>query len=257
MNFSITGLAVAEALRELGRLIEARDKALAVTRIAERDQEPEPFTQARRQARELSVALAPLIPSIRVEVLTRATDEPIDDATVRLDGESMEAAELQLPRKLNPGQHTVAATAVGYDTAVKTIELGEGEHHFVSLALRGGDRAGPLTIAELSPLVWIGFGTTVAGAIVGSATGSAALAKSAALESDCIEQQCPAGKQGTIDSMNRLSHVSTVSFALAGAGAALGTVGVVLSLASSSPESGQARLSLGIGAGFVGVAGQF
>jgi hypothetical protein len=257
MGVPTTGLAVASTLRELGKLIDAREKALAVTRIPSEDKEPKPFARARAAAKALSTELASLIPSIQVEVLSLESEERIEDATVRLDGESLDASVLKLPRKLDPGKHTVAATAVGYDTSVKAIELGEGEHHAVTLILRGDGVARAQSIGDVSPLVWIGYGFTVAGAIAGAATGSAALAKSAALESRCPDQQCPSAEQGTVDSMNLLSHVSTVSFAVAGAGAVLGTIGVLLSVGSDAPTAELAGIAPELGPGFVGVRGRF
>ena len=257
MRVPTTGLAVADALREVGRLIEAREKALAVTRMPERKDESKPFARARKRAQELSTLLATLIPSIQVEVLTIESEDPVDDATVRLDGESLEATVLKLPRKLDPGKHTVAATAVGFDTAVKTVELGEGEHHAVTVVLRRMGDEPVRTIGDVSPLVWIGYGLTVVGAVAGAATGSAALAKSAALEADCPGDLCPSDEQSAIDSMDLMSHLSTASFAVAGAGAVLGTIGVVLSMGSDGPGRETARVVPALGPGFVGVRGQF
>jgi hypothetical protein len=257
MQVPTTGLAVADALREVGRLIDAREKALAVTRMPEREDEPKPFAHARQRAQELSTRLATLIPSIQVEVLSIESEDPIEDATVRLDGESLEATTLKLPRKLDPGKHTVAATALGFDTSVKTVELGEGEHHAVTLVLRPMGDQPARTIGDVSPLVWVGYGFTVVGAVAGAATGSAALAKSAALEADCPGEMCPGDEQATIDSMNLLSHVSTASFIVAGAGAVVGTIGVVLSVGGDGPRQEVARVAPILGPGFVGVRGQF
>jgi hypothetical protein len=257
MQVPTTGLAVADALREIGRLIDAREKALAVTRMPEHEDESEPFARARERAQELSTQLATLIPSLRVEVVSVESEDPVEDATVRLDGESLEATVLELPRKLDPGKHTVAATAVGFDTTVRTVELGEGEHHAVTLVLRRMGDPTVRTIGDVSPLVWIGYSFTVVGAVAGAATGSAALAKSAALEADCPGEMCPRDEQGTIDSMNLLSHLSTASFVVAGAGAVLGTIGVAISMGGDEPEPTGAAVVPTLGPGFVGVRGQF
>jgi hypothetical protein len=87
-----------------------------------------------------------------------------------------------------------------------------------------------------SPLVYIGFGTAAAGVIVGGITGGLSFSQSKDLQGRCDNGACAPELQGEIDSMSTLGTISTVSFAVAGAGAALGIVGLAMG-PSSAPAA--------------------
>lgn len=108
----------------------------------------------------------------------------------------------------------------------------------------------------ISPLVWVGFGVAAAGSILGGITGGISLSQASDLEDQCPNDVCPPDKEGDVDGMMTLGHVSTVSFVVAGVGAAVGVVGLLLPGGDESPE-GDVALQPVIGPGVLGLRGVF
>jgi hypothetical protein len=135
MNVPTTGLDYALALEALGQLIEARSVALAVTRLPPRMGEPEAFADARASATVLAERLATRVATVVITVKgLPAGVEP----TLTLDGAPLPAATIGLPRKVDPGAHVIAASAPGFATAEKRVELRETATLPVELTLQSG-----------------------------------------------------------------------------------------------------------------------
>ena len=66
MGVPTTGIEVARTQIRLGRLVEARDTALKVSRYPVKRREPRPFTDARTEALQLASELAARIPSLQL-----------------------------------------------------------------------------------------------------------------------------------------------------------------------------------------------
>ncbi len=81
---------------------------------------------------------------------------------------------------------------------------------------------------SLPLLSWLGFGFGLVGVIVGSITGGLAFDRVAELDSQCTGGVCDAHLEGQFAPVAALNHASTVSFALGGAGIALGVVGLLV-----------------------------
>ena len=113
----------------------------------------------------------------------------------------------------------------------------------------------PTDEAGLSPLVWIGFGIGGAGLLVGAITGAVSLSQASSLQDDCPEDVCTPDRQEDIDSMITMANLSNVGFVVAGVGAALGVVGIIISGDEEEPSG--ARLRPLLGPGLVGVDGRF
>lgn len=237
MGVPTTSLAVGEALAAMGRLIEARDLLLALGRGgAGTDDEPDAFKKARRRAKQLAKELAVRIPSVRVEVLS-SRGEPVEAAEVSVGDKPLDATARKLPKRVDPGRVTVSATGADGRTAKRDVDVAEGEHHVVSLVLAsaaGGEQASEYVV---SPLVYVGVGVAVAGAIAGAAFGSAALSKSSTLATSCPGDVCPPDLADSADTMETFAHISTASFAAAGAGAVLAVLSFVL-LSGEQPIDG-------------------
>jgi hypothetical protein len=60
------------------------------------------------------------------------------------------------------------------------------------------------------------------GTVVGSVTGLMAMSKKSSVDEECVAGRCPPSTHDDIDAGRTLGTVSTVSFVLAGAGAAVG-----------------------------------
>jgi hypothetical protein len=209
--------------------------------------------------------LANRIPAVKVEV-TGITDK--DKLTLRIGDEEVPTAAISLPQRVNPGRHTIKASYPGSPDVELAVTVSEGQVRAVKIELNPVHAGPPLDESgegggELSPLVWVGFGVAGAGVIVGAITGGLSLKDASTAKEGCDDNLCRPG-QGDASAKKRsttLAHVSTASFAVAGAGAALGLVALfVLSggddQEEASPAAGWTLRPL-IGVGSVGVSGSF
>lgn len=264
MNLPTTGLGVMRSQERLGLLVEARDTALAIIRIPPRPSEPKPEEAAREEAGQLAEALASRIPTLLVTV---SGIEEGRDYALFVDDVEVPAASAKLPRKANPGGHDVVVRAKGYFDARGQISLVEGAPATLPLELRRDPHAKPdaapiapppkkkpaplapiaKSDSSIHPLVWVGVATAGAGVVVGTATGVAVLTS----KGDCktsLTKKCPIA----------LANVSNVGFAVAGAGAILGVVGLVLTAThGSTPSKKAAFIEPELGPGYLGVKGAF
>jgi hypothetical protein len=265
----ITGLEVGRTHLLLGELVEAREAFLAVGRIPVKAQESQNTTAARLEAERLAQELEPRIPTLTIVVVGAPSGAA---PTLVLDGETLAAASLGGPRKVNPGKHHVTAKAEGAAVAIADTTLAEGESRSVTLKLAPSTTASGASSSSAdptlgrgtadegsrtSPLVYVGFGVAAAGVIVGGVTGVLTLSKGSTLKDACPDGHCGPSQQDALHETRTLGTVATVSFVVAGAGAALGIVGL---LSKPSPEPRpktgiSARLTVGLGT--IGVAGSF
>jgi hypothetical protein len=291
MHVPTTGLEVAKAQAALGLLVEARETAIRVTRIAENASDPPPFKAARDAAAAMSDDLAARIPSLTVTVKNAAEGTT---PAVTIDDTAIPAEALGQPRKLNPGHHVVVAKAGGVD-AKQEIDLAEKDKKDLAVELPAGGSAGaaatgaagattdtPATTPDEGPtqksggskvLMIGGFGLAGAGVIVGAITGVLSMSKTSSIKSSpyCSGTSCGPLEDGDISSAKSMATVSTVSFIAAGAGAVLGVVGLLTgngsaSAPSATPEKPPAddssststsRLEPWIGFGAAGLRGTF
>ncbi len=107
--------------------------------------------------------------------------------------------------------------------------------------------------ATVSPLVWVGFGIGAVGLVLGSITGGVSFSQAQELQDTCADNTCPSNRQGDVDEMLALAHVSTVSFVIAGVGATIGVVGLFL----GGSDDEQAAFDLRLGPGTMAVSGAF
>jgi hypothetical protein len=138
MGVPTTGLDLARGLVALGRLIEARNVALDVTRSPEAPSEPEAFTRARIAAAKLAEELAARIPALVIEVSGPRGGE----AEVTVDGAAVPPEALGLLWKVDPGEHAVEAAAAGFRRERRTVRAQEGTTVSVKLTLSPGDATG-------------------------------------------------------------------------------------------------------------------
>jgi hypothetical protein len=108
-----------------------------------------------------------------------------------------------------------------------------------------------------SPLVFAGAGLAVSGLVVGGVTGLLAMAKASTVKDNCHGTVCDPSVRGDVSSGRTLGNVSTVAFAAAGVGAALGIVGLALWQGSREEPKTDARFSPWIGPASAGVSGTF
>jgi hypothetical protein len=88
---------------------------------------------------------------------------------------------------------------------------------------------------------YLAYGLGAAGLGVGIGFGLAAMSAKNDLDGSCKDNLCPPDEQDRLDSAKLKGTISTIGFAVGGAGVALGTI---LILASSSSDSGSSTPAL-------------
>jgi hypothetical protein len=260
MKVPTTGIEVGRAQVALGLLVEARDTLLRVSRYPVQPNEPEPFARARESAAEMAAKLAPRIPSLQIQIAGLP-----DSASrqVRLDGQALELATVGLPRKTNPGKHVVGVVAPGYHPLELPVVLEEGEVRVLDVRLRPASEPAEEPMAEddepmvISPWVWVGVGVAGGATLLGAITGGASLAMAGDVKDQCSDDVCPAAAESDADTSVALAHVSTVSFIVAGAGAAFGVVALLWPELFDGGAAAETAIRPTIGPGSVGLVGQF
>jgi hypothetical protein len=276
MKVPTTGLALARAHLSMGHLVEARDVALEVGRMTREKGEPPVFEKARREASYLETSLKARIPTVRIVVKGGpATKVTIDD---------VEVAPLLLgePVAVNPGKHVVAAKNADGAEERTDVELAERDGKEVGLTLPIATPA-VVSVPETGPtnaesatttsesagagserstgasvLVYGGFGLAVAGLAVGGITGALTLSKASTVKPQCERSICDPAAKTDLDGANSMATISTIGFAVAGAGAVVGLVGLLLprtkTEAALTPER---RAAVWVGPGSMGLRGTF
>lgn len=270
MHVPTTGLAVAKTHYQLGHLVEARDFAREVMAHPKEAGEPAVFETARRQAKDLDAQIKGRIPTVRIHI----RGEPAKRVTV--DDVEIPPAMLSEPVPMNPGSRIIAAySAEGMEAKTqlplseketKEIELellpGKGkaadpnaaktpQKKVIGLSLEEGAAGERTTAANV--LIYGGFGLAVVGAIAGGVTGGIAFSKAGDVKPQCENNVCDPAVEGDLDSTKSMATIANVSFAVAGAGAILGIVGLILPRSHGPPTTA----GLFVGPGGAGVRGSF
>jgi hypothetical protein len=261
MRVPTTGLERGRTLAQLGRLLEAREILLRVTRYPVEEGENEVFARARDEARELAADVGARIPSLQVQIDGLA---PGAEVELRVDGAVVPPKAARFPRKVDPGAHLVEVEAEGFDDAKRTIVVRERDSAQLRIAMaREGSASAPVDDGAsegplgLSIMSWVGFSVGAAGLVLGAVAGGITLANVSELDERCPSgrDECPESLQDDIDQAQAISHASTAGFVIAGVGAAVGVAGLFLFGPLSFDESGLVRPWVGIGS--AGVTGRF
>jgi len=206
---------------------------------------------------------------------------------VSLDERSLKSEALGIALFVDPGSHTVLATADGFNPETRSIVVAEGKSETVSIVLQPAavaQRAAPAsppavalapppgqpaaastgtggaetTAAPNRVPSFVAFGVGGAGLITGVIAGIVAVGKHGDLQTACASNgSCGPTQQSSIDSYHSVALVSTVGFVVAGVGAA---AGVVLWLAlpkAGAHASNAAWIAPYVTPGSLGAVGQF
>jgi hypothetical protein len=262
------GTCWARALEGLGRLLEARDVFIEVTHLPARPDEPAVFTAARDAARTEAEGLAKRVPTVTLVISGPPETTPLH---VDIDGSVVRSETARLPRKVNPGSHTVSVSATGFEAATAQVTIAEGEDRRVEVLLRPasvgpGPHAVPETAAQQtgsargggSPpaLAIVAGGVGVVGLVVGVASGLAGSSKHSTLSGECnaVSGTCPPSAASDLDAFHSLRAVSTVGYLVGALGLA---TGVVLFFALPTSKESTASTGLYVGPASSGIAGAF
>ncbi|MEZ4232799.1 MAG: tetratricopeptide repeat protein [Polyangiaceae bacterium] len=239
---------LARAKAGLGRLLEARAELEHVLN----DQTASKGQQ--KKARKELDELVARIPRIDVQL------PPGFSGQLELDGEAFTPSGE--PQSVNPGRHSLRATAEGYRDFELELELQEGESkqaHVELEPLPEPSASPPIPSAEpdstslARPLGYVSLGVGVVGVALGSYFGLQAKSTRDELGDACVQDRCPTELKTKYDDGKQQALFSTIGFAVGGAGLVTGVV--LLLLAPSETEQGPVQA--GIGPDSVWVTGRF
>ena len=252
MNVPTTGIEVARTQQKLGLLKEAYETAQSVTKIAVGAKEPPPFATARVDAQKMADELATKIPSLNIKI--SETTEGVA-ATTSVDGQVV-PPDARKAFHVNPGAHTVVAKLSDGTEKTEKVTVNEGETKEVSFSFKkeikedkvADDPSGPAEAPAqksryLRPLPIAGYAIAGVGLIAGGITGAIALSKASSAKDSCFNDTlCGPVTHDNIRSGRTMAKVSNVSFAVAGVGAAIAVVGIIMGGSSKPPAESAASL---------------
>lgn len=235
-------LAWAEAHEKLAQLLEAR---AVYAKIAEEKLDrfaPAEFHEAVATAKAALARLDEAIPRLAVELV----GPPPPMLSLTLDGVALSTSDR--PISVNPGKHTLSIEMSGQPPETRSLDLKEKETRRIQIrwaattATAAAKSSPPGTAAQgrsrsmVAPV--LAFGVGGAGLVLGAVTGGIAMSKMDGFRQLCgPELQCPESVSGDLEGAKVAGHVSTVGFAVAGAGAALGALLLVLPGKKGGPAS--------------------
>lgn len=251
----------ARALEKTGHLVEASERYLEATRLADGEGEPVAQERARDLARAELKELLPRVP----QLIIRVAPEGTEGLVVMISNVEYANALLGAKRPTNPGPVTVAATR-GEIRKEVTVTLKEGATEEVLLQLGESTETGsqptpPTDDPPMEPksggtgrklLIYGGFSLAAAGGGVGAVTGIMALSQASQLKSDygCDEDGlCDEGGQDSKDKVTLLGTVSTIGFGVGIVGLGLGIFGLLLDPPGEAQPEPSGSLSWNIDVG--------
>jgi hypothetical protein len=251
-------LALAEAHEKLRELREARAVYQQIADAPLDRSAPAEFHEAFATAKGALERLDEAIPRLVVELI----GPPPPMLSLALDGTAIAPSARAI--KVNPGKHTLSIEMSGQPAETRSVELKEGETRRIQLRwakLSEAKAPEPSTPSPDAPspapgrsyaAPAVAFGVGGAGLVLGAIAGGVALSRMAGFQKLCgPELACPPSMSGDLDGAKIAGHVSTVGFAVAGAGAALGALLLVLPAGKGTPAS------VGVGPAGVVVTGTF
>jgi len=278
MHVPTTALPLAQVQSDLGLLVEARDTlAGSLRRTPEKPNDPQPFKTARAEGEKLDASLAQRVPALTITL----KDLPSGDTpALDVDGVEVPPDAVGLPRPVDPGHHVVKVKSK-HSQGQAEVDVKEAEQKSLEVPLtvfaepepepqqqaasqqQSEEPAAPVKSHSPTVLTWIGIGLAGAGVATGAVTGVMSLNKKSDLQNECPNGICGPDQHSDYQAANTFALVSTIGFAVAGAGAALAVVTLVVgheepaaAPASAPPESGL-LVRPWIGPGSAGLAGTF
>jgi hypothetical protein len=120
------GYELGRTLRQMGDLLGARAAFVAATQLPPRANESAEARRARTESEAQTVDLEQRIPQILFHL--------VGPGQIFVDGEPIRHEALSVPRRLNPGSHTLQVQVEGDVKAEQNLVLGEGERKEVTMS---------------------------------------------------------------------------------------------------------------------------
>jgi len=254
----------ARSLVGLGKLVEAQERYEQIVREGVDARAPKSWLRALSDA---SAELAELKPRLAwVTISVSGSDAP----HVTIDGTAVPPAAIGVRRAVNPGASLVRVQAKGYLAQKKVLDLREGAEEAVAFSLEPDPDAQAANAAHDRPLpapapapahdptlMYVAFGVSGAGLVVGGVTGALALGKRSQLANACRSDRCLSDKASLIKSYHTLGTLSGVGFSLGVAGAGVGVALWYLNRNSNHAPSQGLVVHPYLGVGSIGAVGSF
>ena len=290
VGLTTTGLWLARCQEKLGKLVEASETLLEVTRMT---LDASALPVHRKAQQEAATERQQLLP--RLAQLTLVVSGDQDGLRFELDGRPLKAAMIGVALPVNPGKHHFEG-ARGEQRVDERFTLEEGEERQIELAAPAVTAAGTAS-ATVSPtasarasaktsaapppppppppplpppppprdeaqgsrwqvaLGWIALGLGAGGVALGGVSAALAADKLTSLEDGCnAVGECPSSLHDDVDSYDLYRTLSTTGFV---AGGVLAAGGIVLLVTAPSAPSVQSSLRPLLWPGGVGVEGRF
>jgi hypothetical protein len=263
----ITALEVGRSLVDVGQLIEGNEKLIEAATMPAKSNESADAKKARADAKKLADEVEARIPSIRVQ-LSGAPDG--GSVIVSIDSQVVPVDALAMPRKVNPGKHTIVAKIEGGEPSETTITVAEGESRTAKLTLkapdsserssgsarrRDGERTTPPPNAEASGTsAWAYVGFTVAG--VGLGVGAIQGLRAKKMDDD-LGNACPTRVNCSASDVSTYNTTRTTAFISLGVGVVGLGVGVAALVWGGETKRTGAWVAPWVGVGSIGLKGAF
>lgn len=221
-----------------GRLASAVDEYRKVSSLARSANQPERAALAAERVKALA-------PHISFLALTLPSSQR--DLVISVDDRRLTATELSAPLPLDPGEVTVRASAVHFDSWSRRVRIApDGTTRVVIPELEETETetepepdASPAPAPALKPVpppplpapprstapsatTWLAWSVGAAGLATGGVFGLRALSANSHADPHCTGNDCDAAGVALRDSALQRATVSTVAFAVGGAAAAFG-----------------------------------
>jgi len=253
MGVPTTGLDLAKVQQAMGLFVESRETALEVVRF-DNSTNNAAFAQAQAESSKLAEDLDKRIASL---VITVSGLPSGTEARVVVDSDEVPPAALSLPFRVNPGEHTIVASAKDFNDRKRTLTVSEGQTTTIDLLMSNGAEVEP---DKPSPGRQIPVWVWPVGAVGLVGAGGAVFfgldfgATKEKVDRDCPNNQCgpeyTAQEAADLQShWNRSLALTVVSSAVGAACLSAAIIGIVT--APKKTETG-ARITPWIGGGVSG-----
>jgi hypothetical protein len=256
----------ARSLVGLGKLVEAQERYEQIVREGVDAKAPKSWHRALADAGTELSQLKPRLAWITISV------SGSDDAHVTIDGVPVPRAAIGVRRAVNPGSLQVRVQAKGFLGQKKTVDLREGAEDTVAFQLEPDpDAQTPVPVKALpapppppverpdpTPM-YVAFGVSAAGLVVGAVSGGLFLAKRSDLMGVCDPNRvCESSQTDAVNQYYTFGTVSAIGFGVGVAGAATGAALWLLNRNPSQAAPAQGLVVRPyIGLGNVGAVGRF
>jgi hypothetical protein len=282
-------LGYARALAGNGKVVASQEMYNKIIREGVAPGAPPAFKNALEAAKNEVGAVSARVAGVVIDVTG------CDNPKVTIDDAPVPSAVLGIRRSVDPGSHTVKATADGCNSAEQKFTVADGKEQTVSLKLEKSATAAPPVVAPVpstaqpsnnppaatppandtgvkvdtkggssnKTLAFVAFGVGGVGLLVGGITGAIAMGKKSDLDKACKGSVCGADQQSNVDSYHTMGTLSTVGFIAAGVGAAAGIILLVTAPKDTSTALGpkaeprRAWISPYVGPTEIGATGRF